>query len=91
MKLVEPIQVIVPFLPGYYFDGISLRSTGIALKPTQFINKDTGELMYYCRPVFAIGGAHTGLYIRHKGLLDWLKKETNLKITGHNLLLQSQR
>lgn len=65
-------QTIIPFLPGYMFDGYSLISTGIALPPTQHINPKTGEVMYYVKPIFREGGAFVGLYVRHQGILDWV-------------------
>lgn len=65
-------QSILPFLPGYMFDGDRLVSTGLALNPTQHIHPETGELIYYVRPVFEHGGAYVGMYIRHKGILDYV-------------------
>lgn len=62
-------QIVLRFLPGYYWDGSTLRSTGVALNPTQHINKKTGEVQYYVRP---IGWCHSA-YIRHQGLLDYVK------------------
>jgi hypothetical protein len=67
-------QIIVPFLPGYMFNGYVLESTGLAIKPTQHIHPDTGEIIYYVRPIFEHGGAFVGMYIRHKGLVDWMEK-----------------
>ena len=64
-------QVIIPFLPGYMFDGKRLMSTGVAIPPTQHINKKNGEIMYYCRPVWNYS-SNVGLFIRHKGLVDWM-------------------
>lgn len=66
-------QSILPFLPGYMFDGDRLVSTGTALPPTQHIHPETGELIYYVRPIFSHGGAYVGLYIRHAGILQWLE------------------
>jgi len=65
-------QVIIPFLPGYMFDGHRLMSTGVAIPPTQHINRKNGEVMYYCRPIWNYS-SNIGLFIRHKGLLDWMK------------------
>lgn len=61
-------QVILGYLPGYMFDGYRLVSTGVALPPTQFIHPETGELMYYVRPLFD-AGKPVGMYIRHKGVI----------------------
>jgi hypothetical protein len=65
-------QSILPFLPGYMFDGDRLVSTGTALPPTQHIHPETGEILYYVRPIFRYGGSYVGMYIRHKGIVDWL-------------------
>jgi hypothetical protein len=67
-------QYILPFLPGYMFDGDRLISTGTALPPTQHIHPETGELVYYVRPIFKYGGAYVGMYIRHRGIIDWIQK-----------------
>lgn len=67
-------QVVLPFLPGYMFDGFRLRSTGIALPPTQHVCKKTGEIKYYCRPLWNHSGPRIGLYVRHKGLVEWINK-----------------
>lgn len=69
-------QSVLYFLPGYMFDGDRLISTGAALAPTQHIHPETGELVYYVRPIWEHGGACIGMYIRHKGILDYLKKES---------------
>ena len=62
-------QIVLPFLPGYYWDGKTLKTTGVALSPTQHINKKTGEIQYYVKPV---GWCHSA-FIRHKGLVDYVK------------------
>lgn len=67
-------QSILPFLPGYFFDGRKICSTGAALPPTQHIHPDTGEVIYYVRPIFDYGST-VGLFVRHQGILDWLKTE----------------
>jgi hypothetical protein len=61
-------QVILSYLPGYMFDGSRLMSTGVALQPTQFINRETGELMYYVRPLFD-GNKPIGMYVKHSGIV----------------------
>jgi hypothetical protein len=66
-------QVILPWLPGYMFDGKRLLSTGVALPPTQHIDKRNGEVIYYTRPIFDTG-SNVGLFIRHQGLIDWVNK-----------------
>lgn len=65
-------QAILTYLPGYMFDGYRVVSTGIALEPTQFIHQETGELMYYVRPLFD-HGKPIGMYIRHKGVVESVK------------------
>jgi hypothetical protein len=64
-------QAILPFLPGYMFDGTTMLSTGIALPPTQHIHPETGEVIYYVRPVFE-NGSNIGMFIRRQGVVDWL-------------------
>jgi hypothetical protein len=69
IKYINMKQVILYFLPGYYWDGRRVLSTGVALSPTQHINKKNGEVMYYVKPV---GWPHS-LYIRHQGILDYVE------------------
>lgn len=64
-------QCILPFLPGYMFDGKSIKSTGVAIPPTQHINPANGEIIYYLRPMFD-NGSNIGMFIRHKGVVDWV-------------------
>lgn len=66
-------QLILPFLPGYMFDGRTVKSTGAAIPPTQHINPQNGEIIYYLRPVFDHGPT-VGMFIRHKGIIDWINK-----------------
>lgn len=68
-------QYVIPFLPGYMFDGYGLVSTGIAIPPTQHIHPDTGEVVYYVRPLFKYGGAFVGMYVRHDGIMNWIKSQ----------------
>lgn len=65
-------QTLLPFLPGYMFDGKRVVSTGVALPPTQHIHPETGEVIYYLKPIFDVGGSSIGLFIRHRGILDWV-------------------
>ena len=67
------MQAVLSWLPGYMFDGHRLRSTGTALPPTMHINPENGEVRYYCRPIFT-HGATVGLYIRHEGIVNALKR-----------------
>lgn len=64
-------QAVLDFLPGYMFDGNKVVSTGVAIPPTQFIDKKTGDVKYYVRPVFEFGPI-VGFYVRHKGIVDWI-------------------
>jgi len=64
-------QAILPFLPGYMFDGCKLQATGAALPPTQHVHPTTGEVIYYVRPVFE-HGSNVGMFIRHQGIIDWI-------------------
>lgn len=65
-------QAILGYLPGYAFDGRRVISTGAALPPTQHISAETGELMYYVRPLFE-GGANIGMFVKHSGVLKSLQ------------------
>jgi len=65
------MQVVLSWLPGYMWDKGVLRSTGAAVKPTQHINPENGEVRWYCRPIFT-HGATVGMYVRHQGILDAL-------------------
>jgi hypothetical protein len=67
-------QAILPFLPGYMFDGSTLKTTGAALPPTQHIHPETGEVIYYVRPIFECGPT-VGMFIRYQGIIDWLKTQ----------------
>ena len=62
------MQAIIPFLPGYMWDGAALISTGISLPPTKHPNPRTGEPCYYVRPI----GWPCGAYVRHDGILDYI-------------------
>lgn len=63
-------QVVLPFLPGYYWDGRTLQSTGVSIPPSQHVSVKNGEIMYYVKPV----GWVCSCYIRHQGLLDYVNK-----------------
>lgn len=64
-------QIVLHFLPGYYWDGYTLKSTGTALTPTQHVDKKTGEIKYYVKP---IGWCHSA-YIRRQGIIDYLNNK----------------
>lgn len=63
------VQAVLSWLPGYFFDGHRLRSTGNAVPPTMHVNPENGEVRYYCRPIFTCG-ANVGMYVRHQGIVD---------------------
>ena len=63
------MQVVLSWLPGYMWNGSQLVSTGNALPPTQHFDPETGEIKYYCRPLFR-GGATVGLFVRRAGILE---------------------
>ena len=63
---------ILGFLPGYYWTGDTLKSTGAALPPTQHMDPETGETIYYVKPFFSCGPT-VGLYVRRQGIIDYLK------------------
>lgn len=65
---VMPPQVVLPFLPGYMFDGRRIVSTGAAIPATQHIDRETGEIFYYVRPFFC-DRENVGMYVTHKGVV----------------------
>jgi hypothetical protein len=71
---VDHSQVILWFLPGYMFDGHRVVSTGAAVPATQHIDRKTGRLMYYVRPLFD-WGPPVGLFISHDGLMKALGRQ----------------
>jgi len=58
---------ILGFLPGYYWTGTTLKSTGAALPPTQHFDPNTGEVMFYVRPFFSCGPT-VGMYVKKSGI-----------------------
>lgn len=66
-------QVVLPFLPGYMFDGQRVVSTGVAIPPSQHVDEKTGEIMYYVKPLFYYG-ANVGLFVKHKGIINWIEQ-----------------
>mgnify|MGYP003660571685 CR=1 FL=1 len=65
-------KAVLSFLPGYIFDGHRVVSSGAALSPTQHVDRKTGEILYYVRPFFEYG-ATIGLFVRHQGIVDYLR------------------
>lgn len=72
-QITDMPKQILTFLPGYYWDGNTLQSTGLAIKPSQHIDKKTGDVVYYVRPLFAFGGK-IGLYIKRAGLVRAIRE-----------------
>jgi len=62
-------QIVLSFLPGYFWDGRCLKSTGAAIAPSQHISSKNGEIIYYVRPI----GWSCSCYIRRQGLLDYIQ------------------
>ena len=60
-------QAVLSYLPGYQWVNGTLRSTGSAIPPTFHMDKETGEIKAYVRPIFTHGPT-VGLYISMKGL-----------------------
>ena len=66
-------QVVLPFLPGYYWNGTTLKSTGASLSPTQHVNPLNGEVRYYVKPI----GWGFAVFIRHLGIVDYVNSLDN--------------
>lgn len=61
-------QVVLSFLPGYYWDGSTLKATGVSPPPSQHVSSSNGEIKYYVKPY----GWDFAVFIRHKGLVDYI-------------------
>jgi hypothetical protein len=61
-------QIVLPFLPGYYWDGDTVKSTGVSIEPTQHINPGNGEIRYYIKPIDWV----CALYVRRQGIIDYV-------------------
>ena len=59
---------VLGFLPGYYWTGETLKSTGAALPPTQHIDPGTGEVVFYVRPFF-VDGPTVGVFVKRSGII----------------------
>ena len=66
------VQVILSWLPGYFYDRGSLRSTGSAIPPTMHMRND-GEIMVYVRPFFRCGPT-VGLFLKMSGIEAAIKR-----------------
>lgn len=67
------MTVVLSWLPGYFWDKNTLKTTGAAIPPTQHLNPENGEIRYYVRPIFE-DGANIGMYVRHKGIEEAIKR-----------------
>ena len=65
-------QAVLGFLPGYYFRNGQVLSTGAALPPTQHIDRRTGEVLLYVRPLFCCGPS-VGMFVRLQGIADYVE------------------
>jgi len=61
-------QVVLSFLPGYYWDGNTLKTTGVSPPPSQHVWPSNGEIRYYVKPY----GWDFAVFIRHNGLVDYI-------------------
>lgn len=68
-------QVILGYLPGYMWSQGTLQSTGAAIPPTQHMDRKTGDIKYYVRPIFAHGPT-VGMFISRKGIMESIAKGT---------------
>jgi hypothetical protein len=65
-------QAVLDFLPGYLFDGRQVVSTGAAIPPTQHVDKKTGQVVYYVRPLFEHGQT-VGMFVKHQGVVNYVQ------------------
>lgn len=64
---VKETQVVLSWLPGYIWSHGTLKSTGAAIPPSSHMDPNTGEIVYYVRPVFR-EGATVGLFLKRTGI-----------------------
>lgn len=64
-------QVVLSYLPGYMWSQGTLQSTGAAIPPSQHMDRDTGDIKYYVRPLFPFG-ATVGMFVSRQGIIDSL-------------------
>lgn len=68
------VSKVLGFLPGYMWVGGTLRSTGIAIPPTQHIDEETGDTLFYVRPLFD-GCATIGMFVRRSGIIRAIEED----------------
>lgn len=66
-------QVVLSYLPGYMWSRNTLLSTGIAIPPTQHMDRNTGDVKFYVRPLFPYGSS-IGMFVSRKGLLNAIER-----------------
>ena len=64
---VRSTQVVLSWLPGYYWSNGTLQTTGAAIPPTMHMDPESGEMIFYVRPIFE-SGSNVGLFIKKSGL-----------------------
>ena len=62
-------QVVLSYLPGYMWSQGTLQTTGAALPPTQHMDRETGDIKFYVRPMFSHGPT-VGMFVSRKGIID---------------------
>lgn len=66
-------QVVLSYLPGYMWSHGTLLSTGAAIPPTQHMDKKTGDIKFYVRPLFPCGSS-IGMFISKKGITSAIER-----------------
>ena len=66
-------QVILSYLPGYMWSQGTLQTTGVAIPPTQHMDRETGDIKFYVRPIFRCGPT-VGMFVSRKGILEALDR-----------------
>lgn len=61
-------QVVLSYLPGYMWVNGTLKSTGVAIPPTQHMDPETGDIKFYVRPIFSHGPT-VGLFVKRSGII----------------------
>jgi hypothetical protein len=69
-------QVVLSYLPGYMWSQGTLQSTGIAIPPSQHMDRDTGDIKFYVRPLFPYG-ATVGMFVSRQGILESIADESH--------------
>jgi hypothetical protein len=67
------IQVVLTYLPGYMWSQGTLQSTGAAIPPTQHMDRETGDVKFYVRPLFSHGPA-IGMFVSRQGIINSIER-----------------